>query len=144
MSPTFTELMVAAMSDAAALSAAFYRTQAMALPELVRRAALRQVEPFCMDRVPAQHRDEIRVEFTLRGNAITIVERRPPWRADFGEEWSSLKIAQLRYRPGTGLWSLLWRNRNERWFMYPNIEPSHDVAPLLAEIDADPTGIFWG
>jgi hypothetical protein len=116
----------------------------MALPELVRHAALREVEAFCAHRVPAQHGEEIRLEFSLRGNAITIIECRPPWRPDFGPDWSSLKIAQLRYRPETALWSLYWRNRNERWFPYPDIEPSRDVAQLLAEIDADPTGIFWG
>jgi hypothetical protein len=36
------------------------------------------------------------------------------------------------------------KHRNERWFLYLDTEPSRDVSPLLAEIDADPTGIFWG
>src|SRR5262245_6289043 len=116
----------------------------MAPPELVRRSAIRQVEAFCAERVPAQDRDEIRVECALRGNAITIVERRPPRRAEFGPEWSGFKVAQLRYRPETALWSLYWRNRNERWFVYPDLKPSRDVAPLLAEIDDDPSGTFWG
>lgn len=55
-----------------------------------------------------------------------------------------MKVAQLRYDPETGAWSLYCRDRNERWFPYFDIKPSRDVGPLLAEIDADPTGIFWG
>jgi hypothetical protein len=27
---------------------------------------------------------------------------------------------------------------------YPYIEPVHDLAPLLRELDNDPTCIFWG
>ncbi len=53
-------------------------------------------------------------------------------------------MAQLRYDPAARTWSLYCRNRNERWFAYSAVKPSSDVAPLLAEIDADPTGIFWG
>ena len=116
----------------------------MAIPELVRKTALRQVETFCQSRIPAFARDEIRLEFSLRGNSITIVERRPPWRPDFGPEWSSQNIAQLRYDPDTAQWSLYWRNRNSRWFLYPDAAASRDVGPLLAEVDRDPTGIFWG
>jgi hypothetical protein len=80
----------------------------------------------------------------VRGNAITIVERRAPWLPEYGPEWSSLKVAQLRYDAEASTWSLFWRDRNERWFPYTDVEPSRDVAPLLAEIDAVPTGSFWG
>jgi hypothetical protein len=55
-----------------------------------------------------------------------------------------MKIAQLRYDSETATWSLYCCDRNERWFLYFDIEPSRDVRPLLNEIDEDPTGIFWG
>lgn len=53
-----------------------------------------------------------------------------------------MKIAQLRYDPDDRTWTLHCRDRNERWFLYLDVQPSRDVAPLLAEIDEDPTGIF--
>ena len=53
-------------------------------------------------------------------------------------------MAQLRYDAEASTWSLFWRDRNERWFPYTDVKPSRDIAPLLAEIDADPSGIFWG
>lgn len=39
---------------------------------------------------------------------------------------------------------LYWRDRNLRWHQYDRIGPSPYVDPLLAEIEADPTSIFWG
>jgi hypothetical protein len=47
----------------------------MPLPPDVREAAVSQVERYCDGRVPAEARSEIRIEHTVRGNAITIVER---------------------------------------------------------------------
>jgi hypothetical protein len=116
----------------------------MTIPEAIKREVTRQVEAFCDGRIPPELRDQIRLEYSVRGNAITIVERRPPWREDFGPDWSSLKVAQLRYDSPTGSWALYWRNRNERWFRYPDADPSSDIRSLLDEIDADPTCIFWG
>ena len=95
-------------------------------------------------RVPPDARNEVRLEHSVRGNAITIVERRPPWHPGLGPEWTSMKIAQLRYDAGSGAWSLYCCDRNERWFLYDDVEPSRELTPLLAEIDAHPTGIFWG
>jgi Protein of unknown function (DUF3024) len=116
----------------------------LALPELVELAAVRQVELFCDSRVPEHARDEVRLEAVVRGNAITLIERRAPWRGDIGPEWSTLKIAQLRYAAKAGEWSLYCCNRNEQWFPYTEAHAHSDVGPLLEAVDADPTGIFWG
>ena len=61
--------------------------------ERVIEAAARQVAAFCEQRST----DDYRIEHAVRGASITIVERRPPWNPAFGSEWSSLKVAQLRY-----------------------------------------------
>ena len=116
----------------------------MALSGPATTAAIRKVEAFCAQRVPDEHRDQIRLEVGVRANTLTIVERRRPWSPEYGPEWTTNQIAQLRYHPENGTWSLHWRDRNERWFPYADTEPSSDVAPLLSEIDTDPTGIFWG
>jgi hypothetical protein len=116
----------------------------VALPELVALGAVGQLERFCDSRVPEHARDEVRLEFVVRCNSITLVERRAPWSPDYGPEWSSLKIAQLRYDAKTGAWSLYCRDRNERWFPHTKAHAQRDVAPLLEVVDADPTGIFWG
>ena len=106
--------------------------------------ALAAVELFCESRVPAELRDEIRIECSRRGRAITIVERRPPWKPEYGPAWSSVHVAQLRFDDASQAWTLHWRDSSDRWHLYDQVEPTPTVDRLLAEIDADPTGIFWG
>ena len=104
--------------------------------------AVAQVERYCQSRVPEEMRSQVRIECGARGKTITIVERRPPWREDFGQEWSSTKVAQLRY--DGGMWTLYSPDSSGRWRLYDDAPPAPDVAPLLAAIDEDRTGIFWG
>jgi len=85
----------------------------------------------------------VRLEAVRSRGAVTIAERRAPWREDFGPEWTSSGIARLRYTAKSRLWTLYWRDRNQRWHRYDLIEPSADVLRLLDEVDRDPTGIFW-
>jgi hypothetical protein len=106
--------------------------------------ALAAIRRYCNNRVPPQHRDEIRVEYDVRGKSVTIYECRPPWHPDLGPTWLRQRIAQLRYNPDDHYWRLYWPNRNGRWHPYDMREPTAQVAELLGEIDADPTGIFWG
>lgn len=71
--------------------------------------------------------------------------RRPPLRPDrVGDEWTRFPIAHLRYTKTRGEWTLYWRDRNLRFHRYELVQPSPNVGDLLAEIDRDPTGIFWG
>ena len=116
----------------------------MPLPELVRHSVERRLTEFCRDRIPAEHRDEIRLEHEVRGNSATLYECRPPWHEDLGPEWSRMRIAQLRFDSKGRTWSLHWADRNERWHTYDDVDPAPSIEPLLAEIDEDPTGIFWG
>jgi hypothetical protein len=114
----------------------------MPLPPAVRDQAVREVEQFCERKIPEDVRSKVRLEHTIRGNSITIVERRAPWSEHVGPEWTSLPVAQLRY--DDGLWTLHAADRNGRWFLYDDVRPAPGVGPLLTEIDDDPTGIFWG
>ena len=82
------------------------------------------------------------IEHAVRGNAITIVERRPAWSELVGPDWSTTKVAQLRY--DAGLWTLYCSDSSDRWCIYDDVDPAPEVGPLLAVIDEDPTGIFWG
>ena len=116
---------------------------AAAIPEL----HLHQISRWCQQRVPAQVRDQVQVEPRVRGCTVTIVERRPPWRPGLGPEWTTMAIAQLRYSPpppAGGRWRLYWADRNTHWHLMDDVAAAITPAPLLAELDADPTGIFWG
>ncbi len=103
-----------------------------------------RVQRWCRARVPEHVRDEVRVEADVAERHLTIVECRPPWRADFGPEWTRFPIARLRYAKAMRLWSLYWRDRNLKFHEYNRVPASASVEELLAEVDRDPTAIFWG
>lgn len=104
---------------------------------------LARVAKYCDARVPAHARDEVRIEYKVRGKSVTIFDCRPPWHGSVGPEWSRLPVAQLRFDPVTNEWTLFCADRNSRWHLRDFIEPG-SISELLAEIEADPTGIFWG
>lgn len=91
-----------------------------------------------------EHIDEVRVETDVDARAISILECRPPWREDFGPEWTRQEIARMRYTKSTGVWALYWPDRNAKFHRYEGLDPTPTIDRLLAEIDADPTCIFWG
>ena len=75
---------------------------------------------------------------------MTILECRPPWTPANGPEWTRHPVARLRYLAGRGVWLLDWSDSDLRWHRYDLIGPTPHVEPLLAEIERDPTSIFWG
>ena len=105
---------------------------------------LARIQRFCDCRVPARLRDQIRIELEVRGRSVTILECRPPWRPAVGLEWTRVPVARLRHVAAHAVWILDWSDRKGRWHRYDLIEPSPHVDPLLTEIEADPTTIFWG
>ena len=92
------------------------------------------------DAVPA----EIRYEFDTSPHAVTIFECRQPWKPEIGPDWTRLIVAQLRFTVVGDLWSLYWRDSSETYHLYFEFAAYSDVGDLLAEIDRDPTAIFWG
>jgi Protein of unknown function (DUF3024) len=103
-----------------------------------------RVQRWCRDRVPEHVRDQVRVEVDVAERHVTIVECRPPWRADMSAEWTRFPIARLRYTKTTGVWSLYWRDRNLGFHAYDLVSPTASIEELLAEVNRDPTAIFWG
>ena len=96
------------------------------LPEI----DLAKIRRYAEGRVPAHLRHQVRVEIEVTGCAVTI--------------WTRFPIARLRFSPTASAWTLFWRDRNSAWHRYQRTEPAPFVDPLLAEIAADPTAIFWG
>ena len=74
---------------------------------------------------------------------MTFYDCRPLWQGPPGE-WTRMKIAQLRYDPPTLTWSLYWADRNSRWHRYDDLEATTNLDEVIAEIDNDPTCIFFG
>jgi hypothetical protein len=84
------------------------------------------------------------VECQASPRALTIVERRPLWRADPGSEWTSSPVARLRYSQADRTWTLHWCDQHSRFHRYQEHPPTSQVTELLREIGDDPAALFWG
>ncbi|MET8756660.1 DUF3024 domain-containing protein [Lentzea sp. NPDC004782] len=108
----------------------------MAVPD----THLRQIARWCEQCVPERLRHQVRVEHTVRGSNVTIVEARAPWRADLGPEWTKRPVAQLRHDGSH--WRLYWPDRNTRWHLLQDVPARTSPAALLDVID-EPGRAFW-
>ena len=79
----------------------------MALPELDVARVLR----WCAARVPEHALHQVRVECESPHDTSPLSSGAPPWREDFGPEWTSFPIARLRYTAADKSWILYWRDR---------------------------------
>jgi len=113
------------------------------LPLLVKTLIEKKVGEYCKTKVPAHVLNELKISYNIRGNSVTIFKNRAPWRPDM-QEWTSMAVAQMRYDNKTGEWTLYCADRNDKWHKYLDFNPTKNIDKLLAEIDKDPTGIFWG
>lgn len=114
----------------------------MALPELIKRSVESKLSTYCDRKIPREIRDELQLTYKLRGNTATLIERRPHFRDR--TIWTEVKVAQLRFDPDAKRWSLYCSDRNGRWHFYDDAPPSANLDDLIAELDRDPTCIFWG
>ena len=112
----------------------------MPLPPLIRQLLDTKLGAWCADRVPEHIRDQLRYEHDIRGSAVTIFEVRPTWDGSPGETRG--KVAQIRYEDD--VFVLYCRDRNGRWHFFEPFEPTKDLDAVLAEIERDETGIFFG
>ena len=112
------------------------------LPEFEQHHVEHLLTQFYGHRVLAHARNQSRLGHAIRGNAVTLFEFRP--RFDDPSVWMKSPVAQFRLDADTGLWSLYWRDRNRRWRLYEQCAPDRNLGRLLAQVDHDPTHIFWG
>jgi len=114
----------------------------MALSEFEKEKIEKIFTAYCEKKVPLHIRDQFRVEFEIRGNEVKLFEFRPYWKDT--NEWIPQKVARFKKDPGSNSWTLYWTDRNGRWHVFEPYPSSRDITKLLAEVDNDKTGIFWG
>jgi hypothetical protein len=84
----------------------------------------------------------VRIESRPRGASVTIFEARAPWDPAM-TDWTETKVAQLRWSGPGDEWTLFCADGDGTWRRFEPA-PTGSLDDLLAEIDEDSTGIFWG
>lgn len=112
------------------------------LPEPQSKEVAEVLSQFCRFEPPAKVRSVLEYAVRIDGNAVTLVERRPAFRAEVG--WTESPVARFRFTATNSTWQLFWRDRSNHWHRYKRLRPAKRLATLFAEVRRDPTAIFWG
>jgi hypothetical protein len=114
----------------------------VAFSDLELKTIDRTVGALCRRLSPPRLAEELRVVYEVNGHSVLIFEERPPWRGT--GEWTRLGVAKFRYVRSRGLWSLYWMRRDLRWHLYEPEAATADLAALVAVVDEDTHGAFFG
>ncbi|GBG05952.1 hypothetical protein PAT3040_00440 [Paenibacillus agaridevorans] len=90
-------------------------------------------------KIPKHIRNQIRLNYKIRGNNITLIEERPAFMSD---EWVELDVAQFRLDQNK--WKVYWRDSKNKWHFVDDIVPDEDFEKQLKIVDTDNRGLFWG
>jgi hypothetical protein len=114
----------------------------MAFSELELKLIEQALGEFCRKRSPAHLRDKLRLEYSVKGHEVVIVERRPRW--DNPIEWIESPVAKLKFIRSANKWRLYWQRADLKWHEYPGSSSSERINDLVREVDADPLACFFG
>jgi hypothetical protein len=73
-----------------------------------------RLSQWCSSRVPESERQHLQIAYTIQGDDVTVVERRPPAYPELGHAWSAVPIAKLHQEDG-GTWTLYLPVDDEEW-----------------------------
>ena len=113
----------------------------VAISEIARLRVAKALDEFC-ERIPPHIRDKLSNHWSIRGNQVTLYERRPYW--DDPTSCSDRPFARFVYDPGFNSWTLRCFDRNRKTHVYMGFQGVRDFQKLVDEIRSDPTGIFLG
>ncbi|MGE4542989.1 MAG: DUF3024 domain-containing protein [Pedobacter sp.] len=114
----------------------------MTLSEFEIRRIEKLFKSFCDRRVPERLREQIRVEFRVRDDAVELFESRPLYNDP--STWVSTRIARFKKTSRNGSWIVYWADRNAQWKRYEPCVPHRDIEALLQVVEEDAIGTFWG
>lgn len=118
------------------------RLNPVPIPDDILAEAEAHLDRYIVNLVPKHAQDKVRIGYFVKGMAITLFEQRPYWKDK--SIWTKSDITRVRYKKANSIWTLYFKDRNEKWRIYDPLPPTPDFGQILREIQADPTGIFWG
>ena len=114
----------------------------MALSELQRASIARQLDRYCAPDPRPEVRSQLRLGYEFGPSDVVLFEERPDFRNP--AEWLRHDIAKFRWVARRKQWELFCQFRDLKWRGYEPHPTAATFEELLAEVEADPTCIFWG
>lgn len=114
----------------------------MAFSEIELKFIENTVGNMCNRRSPVHLSDQLRTVYVVKGHDVTVYEERPRWNNP--QEWSSEGIAKFKYTRKQNVWTLYWMRQDLKWHLYEPFSESTTIERLVAEVDKDPYGAFFG
>ena len=111
-----------------------------ALTDFERAHAEQLLAPLC--EIPLHARHHVRRGVQFDGSSIIFFESWLGFRSP--HEWREHPIARFRWVKTRRAWQLFCIWRDLKWHRYNALPESPDLGELVAEVRADPTGIFFG
>jgi hypothetical protein len=109
------------------------------LDEFTKKRVDNILQEYVEKKIPKHLRNQIRLVYKFRGNNVTLIEEREPYK---GTEWTQLDVAQFRLE--LNKWKVYWRDSKNKWHWVDHIDPDSDFEKQLQLVDKDNTGVFWG
>lgn len=97
---------------------------------------------FCERRIPPHVRDQLRLEYETKRHDVVLFERRPDYGGRIGVIDSP--VAKFKFVRTVGEWRLFWQRADLKWHLYEPLPRSRELEVLVAGVDDDPYGCFFG
>jgi hypothetical protein len=112
------------------------------LPDVQRARVDILLGPVCEAHPDPSVAAEVRRGYRIERGAAVLFESRP----SFAEPavWRERPVAKFQFDKSRSTWQLYCMFRDLKWRAYEPLRESTDLAELVREVLADPTGIFWG
>ena len=114
----------------------------MAFSEIELKRVERVVGDLCHRRNRPEFKDELSLDYQIKGHDVVLLERRPSWGLSGGV--TDTPVAKLKFVRTSDEWRLYWMKRDLKWHGYDILPSSRDLETLVTEIDQDPHCCFFG
>lgn len=114
----------------------------MAFSELELMIIERTVGALCRRMSLPQLADELRLVYEVDAHSVLIFEERSPWNGV--GEWTRRGIAKFRYVRSRRLWTLYWMRQDLKWHLFESGLATPNLAALVAVVEDNRYGAFFG
>jgi Protein of unknown function (DUF3024) len=113
----------------------------VAIPEQQRAEITTLLNRYCAPSPRSDIRRVLQYGFTVGLHDVVLFEQ---WRPSSARNWVRSDVARFRWYQSRREWNLFCMHSDLKWHRYEYRPWAKRFTTLLAEVDRDPTGIFWG